>query len=104
MLTFIPISNLFRYNATVLVDNNSLYFQFRWNTRTKSYFVLVTNSSTGEVLISNKTIYSDGYLELNRNSRDLVGFLQLVPLTERTTNNLKSWADTHVLALSTAAT
>lgn len=102
MLTFIPISNLFRYNATVVVENNSLYFQFRWNRRTKSYFILVTNTTTNEVLISNKTISSGGYLELNKNSKSLIGFLQLIPLSEHGTNLLENWADTHILTLSTA--
>lgn len=104
MLTFIPISNLFRYNATVIVDNNSIYFQFRWNRRTESYFILATNTTTNEVLISNKTVRSGGYLELNRNSKSLIGFLQLVALSEHGTNSLINWADTHTLILSTATT
>lgn len=101
-MTFIPISNRSRYTATVNVDNNPIYFKFRWNTRTKSYFILATNTLTNEILISNKSINSDGYLELNRNSKSLIGFMQLIPLSEHGTSSLGNWANTHTLVLSTA--
>lgn len=99
MITILPISNSYRYTASATVGNILINFTFTWNRRTSSYFVLAATTD-GQVLISNKTIYPDGYLQLNTNSLGLMGAMYLIKITG--TNDMNNWADNFVLALNTA--
>lgn len=99
MITILPMSNSYRYTASVTVNNILINLTYTWNRRTNSYFILAVTSD-GQVLISNRTIYPDGYLQLNRNTFGLMGAMYLVKITG--TNDMNKWTDNFVLALNTA--
>lgn len=99
MITIVPISNSYRYTTTATISNIVINFSFLWNRRTKSYFVQAVTVDN-QILISNKTIYPNGYLELNFNTLGLFGALYLVKITG--TDDMNNWADNFLLALNTA--
>ena len=101
MITFIPMSNSYRYNTNISVLNTPVNFEFRWNRRTSSYFINAYIPTTGENLISNKTIGANGYLEFNQNSVGLLGCLQLIQISKGRAPSFDNWMQNYALILST---
>ena len=99
-MNIIPIDNAPRYDTSVDIDGAYITFSFRWNRKTKCYFVLATDAESN-VYIPNKAIYGNGAIEFSRNSKKIQGALYLISNQEGFTPPLENWADNYILATST---